>query len=371
MPFRRLAQFVLAGFALSAVVSAQGVRLAPDNDPGVLARLADDARAGLAVPGLSIAVVNGDAVVWTQGFGVADIEQNVPVRPDTVFRLASISKPITAVAVMQLVERGLVSLEDPIQKYVPSFPRKPQGEIRIRHLLTHTSGVRHYRGNEFSLNEWFPTLDRAIAVFRDDPLEFVPGERYLYSTYGYNLLAGVIESATGRSFDDYLRTSVFTPSGMATAALERPQEIVRSRARQYVRGGAPASFLNAPYVDLSVKWAGGGMIATALDIARFDIALNQGRLLRPETLERMYTSAQLNNGTYTGYGLGWMVSQEHGRLLVAHSGGAMGGTTYFLRDPRARQSAVVLTNLDNVPRLRELALQLMTLSPRPSLTSTR
>jgi serine beta-lactamase-like protein LACTB len=138
-----------------------------------------------------------------------------------------------------------------------------------------------------------------------------------------------------------------------------------------VRGGAPASFLNAPYVDLSVKWAGGGMIATALDIARFDIALNQGRLVRPATLERMYTSAQLNNGIYTGYGLGWMVSQEHGRLLVAHSGGAMGGTTYFLRDPRARQSAVVLTNLDNVPRLRELALQLMTLSPRPPLTSTR
>jgi CubicO group peptidase (beta-lactamase class C family) len=371
MPLRRLAQIVLAGFALSAVVSAQGVRLASDNDPGVLGRLAEDMRAALGLPGVSIAVASGDAVVWAQGFGFADVEQNVPVRPETVFRLASISKSITAVAVMQLVERGLVTLEDPIQQYVPSFPRKPQGEIRLRHLLTHTSGVRHYRGNEFSLSEPFPTLDRAIAVFRNDALEFAPGERFHYTTYGYNLLAGVIESVTGRSFDDYLRTNIFAPAAMTSAALERPQDVVRARARQYVRGVAPLTFLNAPYVDLSVKWAGGGMIGTVLDIARFDIALNQGRLVKPETLERMYTPGRLNNGAFTDYGLGWMVSQEGGRLIVAHSGGAMGGTTYFVRDPRARQSAVILTNLDGVPRLRDLAMQLMALAPRPTPMSTR
>jgi CubicO group peptidase (beta-lactamase class C family) len=158
---------------------------------------------------------------------------------------------------------------------------------------------------------------------------------------------------------------------MTSATLERPQDIVRGRARQYLRGVAPLLFLNAPYVDLSVKWAGGGMIGTALDVARFDIALNHGRLVKPETLEQMYVSGRLNNGWLTGYGLGWMVSQEGGRLLVAHSGGAMGGTTYLLRDPRARLSAAVLTNLDGVPRLRELALQLMTLAPRPSPMSTR
>jgi CubicO group peptidase (beta-lactamase class C family) len=371
MRFRRLAQLALAGYALSAVVSAQGGRLVSDSDPSVLGRLADDMRVALGLPGLSIAVASADGVAWAQGFGLADIEQHVPARPDTVFRLASISKPITAVAVMQLVERGLISLDDPIQKYVPSFPRKPQGEIRLRHLLTHTSGVRHYRGNEFRMSDSFPTLDRAITVFRDDPLEFAPGERFHYSTYGYNLLAGVIESATGRSFDDYLRTNVFAAAGMTSATLERPQDIVRGRARHYLRGATPLSFLNAPYVDLSVKWAGGGMIGTALDVARFDIALNQGRLLKPDTLEQMYVSGRLNNGWLTGYGLGWMVGQEGGRLLVAHSGGAMGGTTYLLRDPRARLSAAVLTNLDGVPRLRDLALQLMTLAPRPSPLTTR
>lgn len=371
---RTLFFLAIAGCALSAVVSARQPAAAPrlpsDHDPGVLARLADDARVGLGVPGLSAAVAQGDAVVWAQGFGLADVEQAVPVRPETVLRIASISKPITATAVMQLVERGLVSLDDPIQKYVPSYPRKPQGEIRVRHLLTHTSGIRHYRGSEFSLAQPFPTLDRAIAIFRNDPLEFAPGERYLYSTYGYNLLQGVVEAASGLAFDDYLRRNIFVPAGMTSTFLEYPRQIVRFRGRQYVRGAAEA-LLNAPYVDNSVKWAGGGIIATASDIARFAMALDAGRLLRPDTLERMYTPARLNNGSATGYGLGWMVSQDAGRTLVAHSGGAMGGTTYLIRDPRARTAAVVLANLDNVPRLRELALQLMTLAPRPLPLTTR
>lgn len=371
---RPFASLSLAGFALSAVVSAQPAataRAVSDREPFVLSRLADDWRVGVNVPGLSAAVVQGDQVVWAQGFGTADVEQGVMVRPESVFRIASISKPITAVAVMQLVERGLVSLEDPIQKYVPSYPRKPQGEVRIRHLLTHTSGIRHYKGSEFSLAESFPSLDRAIAVFRNDPLDFAPGERYLYSTYGYNLLQGVVEQVTGRSFDEYLRSAIFGPAGMTTTYLERPQEIVRHRVRQYVRGTTPLSWLNAPYVDLSVKWAGGGLIATAGDIARFDIALNQGRLLRADTLERMYTSARLTNGNQTGYGLGWMVNQQGTRQFVAHSGGAMGGTTYLLREPKARTAAVVFANLDNVPRLRELAEQLMALAPRPLPVSTR
>jgi CubicO group peptidase (beta-lactamase class C family) len=158
---------------------------------------------------------------------------------------------------------------------------------------------------------------------------------------------------------------------MTTTFLERPQEIVRQRVRQYVRGTTPFSWLNAPYVDLSVKWAGGGLISTASDIARFDIALNQGKLLRADTLAQMYTSARLTNGNQTGYGLGWMVNQQGTRQFVAHSGGAMGGTTHLLREPKTRTAAVVFANLDNVPRLRELAEQLMALAPRPLPVSTR
>ena len=288
-----------------------------------------------------------------------------------MFRLASISKPIAATAVLQLVERGLVALEDPIQRFVPSFPRKPEGEIRIRHLLTHTSGIRHYRGNEMNSREAYPTVERALAVFKDDPLLFAPGEQYSYSTYAYNLLAGVVESASGQSFDEYLRANVFAPAGMTSTYLERPQEVILARVQQYVRGAAPGSWFHAPYVDLSVKWAGGGMIASALDIARFDIALNSGRLLKPDTLERMYTSARLNSGAATGYGFGWMISTNEGRLRVAHSGGATGGTTFLLREPKSRVASVLLANLDDVPRLRDLAEQLIALAPRPGPTSTR
>ena len=356
---------------LSAVVSAQPGRVLHDRDPAVLARLSDDARAALGTPGLSAAVVSGDVVVWAQGFGQADLEQNAPVRPESVFRIASISKPIAATAVMQLVERGLVSLEDPIQRFVPTFPRKPQGEIRIRHLLTHTSGIRHYRGNEMNSRELFPSVERALAVFRDDPLLFAPGEQYSYSTYGYNLLALVIEVASGRSFDDYLRLNIFAAAGMASTFLERPQELVRWRAKPYVRGAVPGTWFNAPYVDLSVKWAGGGMISSTLDLARFDIALNAGRLLKPASLDQMYTSARLNSGAITGYGLGWMVSQDGVRLRVAHSGGATGGTTFMLREPRARLASVLLANVDGVPRLNDLAEQLLALAPRPGPTSTR
>ncbi|HUU36439.1 MAG TPA: serine hydrolase domain-containing protein [Vicinamibacterales bacterium] len=356
---------------LSAALFAQPAKSVSDRDPSVLARLTDDARVGLDVPGLSAAIASGESIVWAEGFGSADLEQNVAVRPETVFRIASISKPITATAVMQLVERGLVSIEDPIQRYVPGFPRKPQGEIRLRHLLSHTSGIRHYRGDEFGLNDYYPTVDRALAVFQNDPLEFAPGERYSYSTYGYNLLAGVVEAASGRTFDDYLRANIFEPAGMTSTFLERPQEIVQYRARQYVRGSSPMIWLNAPYVDLSVKWAGGGMISTASDLLRFDLALNAGRLLRHDTQDRMYTPTRLNSGATTAYGLGWMVSQDGGRIKVAHSGGAMGGTTYLLRDPKARVASVVLANLDNVPRLRDLADQLMTLAPRTPASSTR
>ncbi len=163
---------------LSAAVSAQQpARILGDRDPAVLARLSEDARVALGTPGLAAAIVVGETVVWAAGFGWADLEVSVPVSPASVFRIASISKSITATAVLQLVERGLVSLEDPIQRFAPWFPRKPQGEIRIRHLLTHTSGIRHYRGNEMNSRETYPSVERAAAIFKDDPLLFAPGDQ--------------------------------------------------------------------------------------------------------------------------------------------------------------------------------------------------
>ncbi|MDP1569956.1 MAG: serine hydrolase domain-containing protein [Vicinamibacterales bacterium] len=328
-------------------------------EAAVLARIAGAARERMASPGLSVAIARNGQVAWAAGFGQADVENDVPVRPESVFRIASISKPMAAVAVMQLVERGRVVLDDPIQKYVPAYPSKGEQVVTVRHLLTHTSGIRHYRPGEMESRESYATLAAAIAIFKDDPLLFAPGTRYLYSTYGYNLLAGVVERAAGLSFGEYLRTRIWEPAGMRATSLEQPHEIVPRRVRQYVRGGGTPPLRNAPYADLSIKWAGGGIIASAVDLARFDIALTDGRLLRPETIAEMHAPMRLANGTLTGYGLGWMVFRdEQGRDWVAHSGGATGGTTYLLRDPARRLSVALLTNVGNAGNLRDLALEL-------------
>jgi len=320
------------------------------------ARLVEQARPELGAPGISVAVAVNDRLVWSTGFGLADVENRVPATGETVYRIASISKTMTATAVMQLVEQGRVSLEDPIQKYVPSFPDKGGLTITLRHLLTHTSGIRHYKAGEMENLIAFDSIADAIRIFKDDPLLFTPGTKYSYSTYGFNLLAGVVEAASGLRFGAYLQEHVWTPAGMRATRLEHPEEIVPHRARQYVKAGGRFRVANAPYADLSIKWAGGGIISTVEDLIRFHVALDEGRLLRPETLEQMYTPATLADGTRIDYGLGWMIQVDQtGRRWIFHSGGATGGTTLLLREPADRLAVALMCNVQNAGNIGALA----------------
>jgi serine beta-lactamase-like protein LACTB, mitochondrial len=312
-------------------------------------------------PGLSVAVVVDDHLAWEGAVGLADVENGVAARADTVYRIASISKPIAATAVMQLVERGRVSLDDPVRKYVPFFPDKGGLPLTVRHVLNHTSGIRHYKAGEMESVTRFNSVADAAKIFEEDPLLFTPGKKYSYSTYAYNLLAGVVESASGLSYEAYLNEHIFGPAGMDATRLERAEDIVAHRARQYVK--VAGSVQNAHYADLSVKWAGGGVISTAGDLARFHIALDQGKLLKRETLREMYTPARLSDGSTSTYGLGWMISTDaQGRTWVAHSGGATGGTTYLLRNPEAKVAVVVLCNVQNAGNLRKLAMDIAELA---------
>ncbi|MEW6304645.1 MAG: serine hydrolase domain-containing protein [Verrucomicrobiota bacterium] len=307
-------------------------------------------------PGMSVALVMNDELVWSAGFGFADIENKIPAQADTVYRIASISKPIAATAVMQQVETGRVALDDPIQQYVPSFPAKPEGAITLRHLLTHTSGIRHYRGMEVLSWRRYDSVADGITIFQDDALEFAPGAQFKYSSYGYNLLAGVVERAAKARFRDYLRRHIFRPAGMNDSDLEFLEE-ARLRARQYVRfdnGYAPA-----PAVDLSYKWAGGGIASTAPDLARFHIALNRGKLLKPSTHEAMLQPMKLGNGEISSYGLGWRVeTDKQNRTWVHHSGGATGGTTFLRRNPKEGNAVVVLCNAQTVEGLAAFTLKI-------------
>ncbi len=324
-------------------------------------QMIEAARKQAGAPGMSVAVVVGDRLAWEGASGLADVEHQVSARGDTVYRIASISKPVAATAIMQLVERGRVSIDDPVRKYLPSFPDKGGLALTVRHLLTHTSGIRHYKPGEMANMTRYDTVAAAARIFEDDPLLFTPGTKYFYSTYAYNLLAGIVEQASGLTYEAYLREHIWGPAGMRSTRLERAEEIVPHRSRQYVKAGGDVR--NAPYADLSVKWAGGGVISTAGDLARFHIALDEGRLLKAETLRQMYTPAQLADGSRTTYGLGWTITtDEKGRTWIAHSGGATGGTTYLLRNPDAKVAVVVLCNVESAGRLRELAMSIAELA---------
>ncbi len=202
------------------------------------------------------------------------------------------------------------------------------------------------------LKDHFDSVEAALAIFKDDPLLFTPGSQYSYSSYAYNLLAAVVENVSGLTFEAYLRENVWGPAGMTATRLEHQGDIVPRRSRQYVlRGGRAA---NAPFADLSVKWAGGGIISTVEDLARFAIALDQGVLLKPETLEKMYEPMTLNDGTRTTYGLGWDSQVEDGRRWIAHGGGATGGSTYILRLPDKRFAVAIAANVQDAGDRRAL-----------------
>lgn len=340
------------------LVALSGWTAAPADLYQRVGEAADEARVEWGSPGLSIAVVVNDEIAWADGFGLADVENDVPARADTVYRIASISKPITATAVMQLVEAGKVGLEDHITQYVPSFPNRDLG-LTLRHLMTHTSGIRHYNPGEFDLKDHFDSFEAAIEIFQDDPLLFTPGTRYSYSTYAYNLLEGVVERASGLTFEAYLTEKVWGPAGMTATRLEHQGDIVPHRARQYVKAGGNGRVRNAPFADLSVKWAGGGMISTVEDLARFAIALDRATLLKPQTMALMYEPMTLNDGTKTSYGLGWETgSDAKGRHFVAHGGGATGGSTYLLRMPERRFAVAICSNVQDAGDRRSLALSI-------------
>ncbi len=313
-----------------------------------LGRLLAEAQTEERIPAVSAAVADRFRLIWSGAYGLADIENNVRATTGTVFRLGSISKPITAVAAMQLAEQGKLDLDAPVQRYVPSFPAKPW-PITPRHLLGHLSGIRHYRGPEelLSTRHYYDLLE-PLRIFADDPLEFEPGTKFRYSTYGYNLLGAVIENAAGMRFMDYLKRHVFEPAGAERIQADDVHRIIPNRARGYRRTRA-GTIENCALADTSNKVPGGGMVGTAEDLVRFALALLEGRLVSKQTLEQMFTSQRTRDGRPTGYGLGWYVSPRAGRTWIEHSGSQPGAATDLLLLPERGLVVAVLTNLERYP----------------------
>jgi CubicO group peptidase (beta-lactamase class C family) len=313
------------------------------------------------VPGISAAIVVGGQLTLQRGYGLADVENDVPATPETVYRLASISKMLTAVAALQLAEQGKLDLHAPVQKYVPDFPEK-QSPITCELLLKHQSGIRHYRDGEIRSAVAYARVGDSLKIFRDDPLLFAPGEKFSYTTYGYNLLGAAVEAAAGQEFVAYVREHIGTPSGMKSIRPDNPYQIIPHRAAGYrLEGsGEQAKLVNDIFVDVSNKIPGGGWCATSGDLARFVIALWDGKLLSREWLERMWTAQPTAAGKQTDCGLGCFVEQRQGQRWVSHSGGQPKVSTFLVFAPASRSAVVLLSNLSGV-RLKALAGELLAL----------
>ncbi len=308
----------------------------------------------LGIPGLSLALAEAGQVRHETAFGFADVENAVPARPETVYRLASISKPMTAVAVMKLAQDGRLDLDAPVTRYCTEFPEKPW-PVTSRQLLCHQGGVRWYRPEEPPMTRRFASLAEGLAIFAGDPLAFEPGTKVLYTTYGYSLLGCAAAHAAGRAFLPLLQETVFGPAGMTSTRDDDLRDLIPNRAQGYVRD-ASGRLLNSALADTSYKVPGGGLCATAPDVARFGTALLSGQLVTRETLERMLTRQKTRDGRVTGYGLGLALGSRGGRREAWHLGGQQRVSTVLYLRTDADQAVAILTNLENVqPELLDLA----------------
>jgi serine beta-lactamase-like protein LACTB, mitochondrial len=298
-------------------------------------------------PGLSAALVADYQLVWSRGLGLADLEQRVPATPATVYRIASISKAITATAVMQLAQRAMLDLDAPIQRYCRAFPEKPW-PITPRQLLAHLGGVRSYRSVDEVYNaQHYTDVVGPLALFKDDPILHEPGTKFSYTTYGYNVLGCVIEGASGMSYVDYLREQIFRPAGMIHTQPNDLSTIIVNRARFY-RKGPTGEVQNAPRADTSYKIPGGGLCSTVEDLAHFAIAVQTGALVNKATLTRMFTRQSTRDGQDIPFGLGWMVDVQNGQKEVWHTGGLQGVSTILYMRPEHGFALTLLVNLEGL-----------------------
>lgn len=314
-------------------VAAAGV--ATDYGPAIAEarEIVRDLMADQNIPGFSIAVgLEGD-VIWSEGFGYANLEHRIPVTTLTKFRVGSVSKPITAAAMGILMDAGRLDLDALIQEYVPSFPERRYA-ITVRQVAGHIAGIRHYQGDENLSAQRYTTVLDGLEIFDDDPLLFEPGTEFSYSTYGWNLLSAVVEGASGESFLEYMKDVVFEPLGLRHTLAGHTDSIIAHRTAFYQRSQG-GRLVNAPFVDNSYKWAGGGFLSTPEDLIRFGSAHLEPGFLEAETLETFFTSLRLDDGEETNYGVGWFIRpNERGERVVYHTGGSVGGTTvlYVNRD---------------------------------------
>ena len=314
------------------------------------------------VPGIAVSVVEDGKMEWASGFGFADVENNSPATEHTLFRLASISKSLTATGAMELVERGQLDLDAPVQKYCPAFPQK-SAPITTKEVMGHLAGIRHYKSGsqddpELGNTKHFDNpIQAGLDFFKNDPLLSDPGKQFHYSTQGYTVVGCVIEGVSKSKYTDFMRQNVFVPAGMEHTVVDDRFAIIPYRTRFYQKTDA-GTVENADFLDATYKIPGGGWLSSAEDMARFEIAILSDKLIKPSTRELMWTPLKPLDGSKDGYGLGWGNDDETGIPTVGHTGGQQGTSTAFIIAPKQRAGVVVLANMESVGA-RDLAVEIL------------
>lgn len=352
-----LRQWLMALTLFFVLVAAARAELSSEQREFIQRRVAEE-MSQQRIPGMSVAVAIGNELQFEAGFGQADVENSVPARADSLYRTASIAKPMTATVVMQLAEAGKLDLDAPVWNYCSEFPAKPW-PVTSRQLLGHLGGVRHYNqpGETTETRHYF-ALRPALAIFADDPLLHEPGTKYHYTTFGYNVAGAVAECVGKQEFCALLREKVFEPAGMKATREDDQRAVIAGRARGYVRLSQqdidklpadndfkPGELYNAALHDTSSKIPGGGLLSTAPDLVRFAIAMNTRKLVKEETLAATWTSQKTKDGKETNYGLGWRIGMLDGKKTVSHGGGQAGTSTYLLLLPEQGVAVAVMCNL--------------------------
>jgi D-alanyl-D-alanine carboxypeptidase len=308
------------------------------------------AMTGSGGPGAAVAVVRGGQVAYRGCFGLADVEWRQAVAPDTVFALASLSKPFTAMTVMLLSLDGLIDIDAPVSAYLPAYPG-PGRVALVRHLLTHTSGIPNFltlpgfRERAAHLDH---TPGELIEVFAGLPLDFEPGSRYGYSNSGYRLLDIITETVTGMPFAEVLTERLFGPAGMTSARLLTDRAVIPWRARGYEVSG-DSGIAAAPHLSMSITGGAGGLAASLEDMVAFDQTLRDYRLIGPDLEQQMLTPVRLSSGRTEGYGLGWVLTSYRGTPVASHAGGVDGFSSFYARLPDCDTSIIILANRDGFP----------------------
>jgi len=284
-------------------------------------------------------------IIYKKAFGMANMELNIPMQPDNVFRIGSISKQFTAVAILQLMEQGKLNLQDDITKFIPDYPTHGH-KITIEHLLTHTSGIQSYTGmKEFgTISRLDKTPEELIAFFKNQPMEFAPGTKWNYNNSGYFLLGYIIEKLSGKTYPEYVEENIFKPLGMTNSYYGSDSRIIKNRAAAYSKN--EKGFINAEPLSMTLPYAAGSLQSTVEDLYKWNQAVQGYKLIKKESLDKAFTSYILADGKKTGYGYGWGLGNLQGSQTIEHGGGIPGFLTQGIYLPKEDVFVAVFSNCD-------------------------